>query len=807
MASPHWKKQPLQTAYGGRNYSNSGPLQRSQSYPSHNGVLRETGQVEKLLSSYGFLQCCDRDGRLFFHYSEFSDNVEDLTVGDAVEFETSVDRRTGKPVACKLVKLKNGTVSTEILSEEKVTGYIVSEAKLPKSRNGGINGESGQVTYEMNGECFFLNYMIQDVETKDTRLKKEDKVLFNIATNKRDGSVHACNMTLLESFVVPRYQAIVCSMKESFGFLERADVVKEIFFHYSEFEGDINELVLGDDVEYDIAIRNDKEVAINIKKLPPGTVVFEEISEEKYVGHISKVIPRFSNRRQTEPFPGKLIFETPDGGKRELSFGEKDVIGSYTLNEDDMVEFQIATDKRDLLQRATNSKFRMETFENMKESREMGVVAAIKEGFGFIKCVNREPRMFFHFSELLEPGDLHISDEVEFTVIPDPNAPKRQIAVRIRQLPKGSVSFEIVQPERIQGTVEKVPTNMWGKSPGKCSKDKELDRGLISYQMNGKKQTIAYHAKDTDIRTPPNTGDQVEFNLAEVKKDSTQTAVNVVVLNRGEETTKYGYISVLKDSFGFIETEQHDREVFFRYSEVNGDINEFELGDEVAFTMVRRSTRVHAENIRKLAKGTLPGEVVKPDVQLGQVVRPLRNIDPQQEEYEGLVQLIQEDESEGEVYSYCITGLTDKHEFLQAGDKVRFQIGVSRTDDKEWACNITALRKFIRSKVDSLKGQYGFIDYEMEEGKKLFFHMSEVQDGIDLQVGDEVEFVMICNQQNGRYSAVNVRRLSNRQRPEHLVHKLKTNQSLEKRGPRFIVTRQPRGPNGTKGFELQRQVP
>ena len=55
--------------------------------------------------------------------------------------------------------------------------------------------------------------------------------------------------------------------------------------------------------------------------------------------------------------------------------------------------------------------------------------------------------------------------------------------------------------------------------------------------------------------------------------------------------------------------------------------------------------------------------------------------------------------------------------------------------------------------------QYGFIDYDMGEGKKLFFHMSEVVDGIELKSGDEVEFVLVQNQRNGRHSAVNVRRL------------------------------------------------
>lgn len=51
-------------------------------------------------------------------------------------------------------------------------------------------------------------------------------------------------------------QGVVCSLKENFGFIERSDVVREIFFHYSEFDGNIAELVLGDDVEFSIQTRN-----------------------------------------------------------------------------------------------------------------------------------------------------------------------------------------------------------------------------------------------------------------------------------------------------------------------------------------------------------------------------------------------------------------------------------------------------------------------------------------------------------------------------------------------------------------------
>lgn len=47
-----------------------------------------------------------------------------------------------------------------------------------------------------------------------------------------------------------------------------------------------------------------------------------------------------------------------------------------------------------------------------------GVIAAMRDGFGFIKCVDRDARMFFHFSEIMDGNQLHISDEVEFTVVP-----------------------------------------------------------------------------------------------------------------------------------------------------------------------------------------------------------------------------------------------------------------------------------------------------------------------------------------------------------------------------------------------------
>lgn len=66
----------------------------------------------------------------------------------------------------------------------------------------------------------------------------------------------ACHIRLENPAHPVRYRGVICSMKESFGFIERADVVKEIFFHFSEAKCMKEELKLGDDVEFCIQTRN-----------------------------------------------------------------------------------------------------------------------------------------------------------------------------------------------------------------------------------------------------------------------------------------------------------------------------------------------------------------------------------------------------------------------------------------------------------------------------------------------------------------------------------------------------------------------
>jgi len=109
-------------------------------------------------------------------------------------------------------------------------------------------------------------------------------------------------------------------------------------------------------------------------------------------------------------------------------------------------------------------------------------------------------------------------------------------------------------------------------------------------------------------------------------------------------------------------------------------------------------------------------------------------------------------DAEEPVYEFGITSLENKKEFLQRGDQVQFQLEKT-SDGSHRAAIIRVVRKKLRSSVDAIKG---LLNYEVEDGKKLFFHLSEVKDNATLQPGDAVEFVLITNQRTGKSSACNV---------------------------------------------------
>uniref|UniRef100_A0A669EBT1 Cold shock domain-containing protein E1 n=1 Tax=Oreochromis niloticus TaxID=8128 RepID=A0A669EBT1_ORENI len=731
--------------------------------------IRETGVVEKLLTSYGFIQCSERQARLFFHCSQYNGNLQELKIGDDVEFEVSSDRRTGKPIAVKLLKIK-----PEVLPEERISGQVVSSIPLHldgKSAPGQV--PTGSVCYERNGEVFYLTYTPDDVEG-NIHLDTGDKVSFYMETNKHTGAVSARNIQLVKKKQM-RCQGVVCATKEAFGFIERADVVKEIFFHYSEFKGDLEALQAGDDVEFTIKDRNGKEVATDVRLLPQGTVIFEDISIEQFEGTVVKVIPKVPTKNQNDPLPGRVSVRMGFNDK-ELPFGEKDTKTKVTLLEGDHIQFNISTDRRDKLERATNIEILPDTFKFTKENREMDMLSA-----------------------------------------------QRNHAVRIKKLPKGTVSFHIQSEQRFVGVVEKEVVGNTAKniSPTK-GKEKESEEGVIAYEDCGVKLTVPYHAKDLEGGSHPQVGDKVEFSINEVKRTGQQSAVSIRVLNRNASGAKrlHGFVAALKDNFGFIETANHDQEVFFHYSEMCGDLDNLDLGDTVEYNLSKgKGNKVSAEKVTKVSAD------VGGTVMTGKVIRPIRSVDPSQTEYQGLVEfseegwchimtthlnsLFVERGSKMQNYPFGIMSMANKSDCLQKGEQVKFQVCTITQTGQKMACNVVPQR---RAMVECVKDQFGFITYEVGDSKKLFFHVKEVQDGLELQTGDEVEFSVVLNQRTGKCSACNVRRVSEgpkpvaTPRPDRLVNRLKSITLDDASAPRLVIVRQPRGPDNSKGFNVERKT-
>ncbi len=89
---------------GGMNSSNS-------TYGGGGGIggsgNREFGFVEKILQNYGFIKHLTKENRMFFYYSFSLQNELQLKVGDVVEYEETIDKRNGKPLAINIIK-QNG---------------------------------------------------------------------------------------------------------------------------------------------------------------------------------------------------------------------------------------------------------------------------------------------------------------------------------------------------------------------------------------------------------------------------------------------------------------------------------------------------------------------------------------------------------------------------------------------------------------------------------------------------------------------------------------------------------------------------
>ena len=85
-------------------------------------------------------------------------------------------------------------------------------------------------------------------------------------------------------------------------------------------------------------------MAVRIKKLPEGTVKFEDVSTIRYQGTVDRPLSKSAAKRQHDPLHGKIVYTLPgnDDVEDEIVFSERDLHGDLSLRAGDIVEFNIA---------------------------------------------------------------------------------------------------------------------------------------------------------------------------------------------------------------------------------------------------------------------------------------------------------------------------------------------------------------------------------------------------------------------------------------------------------------------------------
>jgi cold shock CspA family protein len=379
-------------------------------------------------------------------------------------------------------------------------------------RSGSISSDPGvgRIIYEKNGEVFYISYGFTDFNDQ-REIGCGDEVSFYMSTDKRTGALRARLVRLVQPSKVEKCCGLVKSLKETFGFIERADVVEEIFFHYSEVSaGEETKLILGASVEYVIQNRQGKLVATQISVLPHGTVTFDSVSSDTREGVVkTPVIRSFTHGRgkEYESTIGEIIYQ-PDMGDSTLPYTERDQDGSYTMLPGDIVQFKIATDIRDGSRRATKvSIIKLIEEQQVKPNREKGIIAALRDGFGFIRCADRDARMFFHFNEVIDSeAQLTTTTEVEFTVQRD-YTNERPHAVRIMMLPAGTVKFEFISKEVYCGNVqEELPHDGIKNKPNILKLQSDSPCGMINYVIGDDKEGVVRYYWSQEVAQ---FGDQV----------------------------------------------------------------------------------------------------------------------------------------------------------------------------------------------------------------------------------------------------------------------------------------------------------
>jgi cold shock CspA family protein len=251
-------------------------------------------------------------------------------------------------------------------------------------------------------------------------------------------------------------QGVICSLRESFGFIHCADREEEIFFHYSEVAGGTHpdDLQMDMEVEFRVGASSsrgsepDKLAAYEVCTLEPGSIVWEIEDEPGKLcrglverafrldrgggggtnaeGSIRILVDK-EDEEQGDATTAEPATATADGPlvrftANDFQAAEAPAGGDARsrrqnrLARGDLVEFSVVSDRRSKAKYARSITLLLSERERVRQEQERkmleeateehGVVTVLKGEYGFLRSNKRREDIYFHYSSIeLEGGD------------------------------------------------------------------------------------------------------------------------------------------------------------------------------------------------------------------------------------------------------------------------------------------------------------------------------------------------------------------------------------------------------------------
>eukprot|EP00124_Ichthyophonus_hoferi_P004681 Ihof_evm1s547 gene=Ihof_evmTU1s547 len=499
-------------------YDNRNDRRGGSRYETRPDGPREVGIVDKLTDSYGFIECVEKQQRIFFHFSHYRDDASQLQPGDGLEFTVGSDNRTGKLVAYDVVLLPPGTVSFEIIDDHRTRGEISYEVYGRGANYGKQGGEPGKIRFKNANDQSNLiaTFTAREQTDPECALRKGDIVECTIVTHKRHGLKRAIDVTLVERVQPPLIYATIVSLKDKFGFLKPISKnleLSDVFFHYMEYEGDPNNLEIGQEVSYIERKRQRDMIASCVKVLAPGAL--DEVDSTSLDGVVSKGL--------SQPQGRTSYYREAPQGQIEIREGEGESLGSFVfdptnvkawgepigepgrnlLGVGDKVKFNVATHKILGTKRAIN----IELVERAPLKKEYGHICFLRDGNGHIERIDRMTCIPFDTTSSIhasvENKDLlSVGCAVEYSV---QKIRRYLTAFNVMPLAEGVIPSEYETTDDVLYGILEKPYTVIGDQCG----------GSVKYEVDS--QTYSYPFSITAIdpaSRPIKIGETISFRMA-----------------------------------------------------------------------------------------------------------------------------------------------------------------------------------------------------------------------------------------------------------------------------------------------------